>query len=735
VLATGCRQTALDRQYVGDAGSSHYKGQANAVEYPNVATATPDVVQVTFQPHTVRDEADYELRPLPLNEAVLLALQNAQIIRSNAQFLTGGNQLLNNPNNVSSVFDPAIQESGVLFGNRGIEAALAAFDATFTSNLTWGRNETIPNVAPGRVVSAETAAFDSSLSKSFANGGSVQVQHNVDYLGTTSAGAMLPSSYTGSLIAAYRHPLLAGRGTEFTRIAGPIGQSFGGVTGVSQGVVIARINNDLTIAQFEGALHDLVTDVENTYWDLYLAFRNFDTACNARDAAQETYRKAEVLREEDEIKMGDYEQIRDQLFTARAAVVDSRSRIFTAETRLRRLLGMPVNDGTLLQPSDEPVTAEVVPEWYCNLMEALTNRVELRAQKWNIRSLELQLVAAHSLTQPRLDAVASWQLNGFGDQLFPHADPYPGSPPGTRSMYERMAAGSEQGWNAGVQLNVPIGFRQAHAQVRNYELRLAKARKVLSEQEKEIAQELAVAFQEVARTYESAIENYNRFIAAVNDYENRKISDLQIDPFDVKLRAQERRARAEVAYYTSIVEYNKALNNLQYRKGLILAHNNIHLREGPWCREAYADACRRSEHRAHSFDAPWKETLPAEFASPSPVGVVNFQTDTAAAALGGWSEPQPIPADTAPASKMPIEPGAEPAPQPAPQQPIESEPLPPQPPSNAGRTGVSPVGYETTPSRTAEAHVNRVRSPLTAAPVGTAESQGVESAGWWSRLR
>ncbi|MCA9052377.1 MAG: TolC family protein, partial [Planctomycetaceae bacterium] len=551
VVCSGCRQTPLDRHYVGEAGNGHYKGHATAIEYPNVQSCTPEIVQVSLEPHTVREREEFEMRPISLQEAVLLALQNAQIVRSNAQFLSTGNQLLNNPNGVSSVFDPAIQESGVLFGNRGVEAALAAFDATFSASMLWGRNETIPNSQFRRVATAESAAFQSSLAKTFATGGAVQVQHNVDYLGTNLPGTLYPSSYTGELVASYRQPLLAGRGTEFTRIAGPIGQSFGGITGVSQGVVIARINNDLTIAQFEGSLQDLVADVENAYWDLYLVYRNFNTVSAARDSAQGTWELADkqapaILLPADEA------QARDQLFTARAAVINTRSQLFTAETRLRRLLGMPVNDGTILQPSDEPVTAEVVPDWYSGLMEALTNRVELRTQKWNVRSLELQLTAAQSLTKPRLDAVASWQVNGFGDQLFPHTDPFPGTPPGTRSMYERIAAGSEQGWNAGVQLNVPIGFRQAHAQVRNYELRIAKARKVLAEQEKEVAQELAVAFQELARTYNAAIENFNRYQAAVDNVEKLRPAAGATLNVDVILRAQERRAQAEIAYFSSL---------------------------------------------------------------------------------------------------------------------------------------------------------------------------------------
>jgi outer membrane protein TolC len=700
-LATaGCSQTPRDAHYLGEPGTAYYKGHATEVAFPNVAQPTPEEVAFSLEPHTVREREHFELRPLSLSEAVCIALQNAQIVRTAGQFLSPGNSLLANPNGVTSVYDPAINESGVLFGNRGVEAALAAFDATFTSSMIWGGNETVQNnlflgggLGGGSVLKQETAQFQSALQKSFAYGGTVQLQHNVNYFGTNSPGTLFGSSYTGNIAAVYRQPLLAGAGTEYTRIAGPIAQSFGGISGVSQGVVIARINSDISVAQFESVLHVLVNDVENAYWDLYLAYRNFNTAATARDSAQGTWELADkqapaILLPADEA------QARDQLFAARSAVLNTRSEIFTAETRLRRLLNLPVNDGTILQPIDEPVSAEIVPDWYASMTEALTNRVELRQQKWNIKSLELQLSAAHSLTRPRLDFVSSAQVNGFGDQLLDYKSGVAGTPPRLQSFYDTIAAGDETGWNVGFEFNMPIGFRQAHAQVRNYELRLAKARKVLNEQEKEIAHELAVAFQEVARSYTTAVENFNRYQAAADNVEKLRPAAGATLNVDVVLRAQLRRADAEIAYFTSLVEYNKALANLQYRKGLILAYNNVAVREGPWVAEAYAEADRRAEARAFAFDAPWKETEPAEFVTPGPVGAVHFATENAARELNSEYFGEPVPEGAAPPVEMQPAPESQPADVPPPGSGVDPfAPKEPPPVEAQPDTGITPVGW------------------------------------------
>ncbi|MEZ6066076.1 MAG: TolC family protein [Planctomycetaceae bacterium] len=700
---------------MGEAGNGHYKGHATAVEFPNVCQTTPEVVQCSLEPHTVREQEHYEVRQVSLQEAILTALQNAQVVRTNAQFLAGGG-LLDNPNNVASVYDPAIQESGVLFGGRGVEAALAEFDTQFTSSLTWGRSENFSNSALARVVDNETANFDASLRKVFANGSQVSISHEVNYLGTDVPGTPFPSSYAGNLSAQYRQPLLAGAGTEYTRIAGPIANSFGGISGVSQGVVISRINNDITIAQFEGALHDLVRDVEAAYWDLYVSYRRFDIAATSRDATQSIWQDSSVRArpEINDIDPAAFAQAEDQLFATRAQMVDARSQLFTQETRLRRLMGLPVNDGTILQPSDEPITAEVIPDWFSGVTEALSRRVELRQQKWNIRSLELQLSAAKSLTKPRLDFVAGYQRNGFGDQLFPYDTQDPGTPPGFRSMYGRMANGDEDSWSTGLQLNVPIGFRLAHAQVRNIELRLAKARKVLAEQEKEIAQELAVAHQEVSRAYRNAQENYNRLLAA---RESERVSRIQLGDVveaDVALRSVLRRADAENAYFGSVTEYNKALADLEYRKGLILAHNSVHVREGAWTGGAYEDAARRSESRAHAHSTPLKSTEPPEFVTHGPVGEISFQSEAAAAALGGYGVIEHYPVEQSP-------PAAEP----------KAEPQPREDYAPGVTPGTKQTNLPPGPSDRTSAGGGPTFDDLNQAPLLDGDGKALQPVGWW----
>jgi outer membrane protein TolC len=581
------------------------------------------------------------VRDLSLSEAIHLALSNNRIVRTRGDFRTAGTQVFANADNIPSIYDPAIRNSGVLFGGQGVEAALAQFDPRFNTSMTWGNNNAYQNnfflaggLTDGTILSQDSAQFQSSLTKTFAYGANVALNHNMNYLWTNQEFQLFPSAYTGNLGLTYTQPLWAGAGTEFTRIAGAINPAFSGITGVSQGVVISRINADISLVDFEVSVRNMLKDVEDTYWDLYLAYRSYDAAVQARDSFLESWRFAAKYQLGGRFSELDEQQSREAYYDGRQRAENTLQEIYNLETQLRRLCGLPSADGQILRPSDDPSISKFDPDWNISLAEALTRREELRKQKWNIKSLELQLTAAESLTNPQLNFVSGYQLNGFGDNLW-GANGNPGTPGyNLQSAYRTMFEGNTTGWQAGLQFSVPLGFRSALSQVRNYELRVAKAREVLALQEKEISHELTKTFQDLAWRYQTAQTAYNRWQTAEAQIAGRESryrlgvpnveTSVLLDQF---LQTRRRAAEAEVAFYTAVIEYNKALTDLNYRKGTLLEINNVKLAEGPWNEEAQRDAIRRAWARTFAFDAPDADpvhTEPEAFANDGPAGGLDF---------------------------------------------------------------------------------------------------------------
>lgn len=615
--AFGCRSAQVT--YFGDAELKHYRDRMLAVEYPNVDQPTPQEVAYSQRPRTIKEPTDDEIWELTLMQAVHIAITNNKMIRLRGD----GAMLLSNPTVSKSVYDPALGETGYLFGNRGVEAALADFDTQLAASTTWGNNATIQNSFSTFQNNSDTGQFATSLTKALATGGTFAVNHSWNYLSTNSPFVPISSNYTGVLQAQFTQPLWAGAGVEYNRIAGPPRAGLGSITGVSQGVSIARINTDIDVADFELAVIAMVKDVEDMYWELYLAYRNYDAVVANRESVHRSW--VEVKAKMDAGARGgsaaDEAQARENYFLAQADVESALAAIFNQENQFRKLLGLAVNDGKVIRPADDPIEAEFVVQWESGLLDALTKRPELRRQKWQIKSLELQCRAAENVANPQLNLVSSYQVNGFGSNLLSYNNNQP-----FNSMYTSMGNTNLTGWTAGLQFAMPLGLRTARMQLHNIELQLVKARAILHAQEQDISHDLATAVQNITANYKIAQTQLDRKIAAVKrvqattalyevgarDEQNQGVT------LDLVLRAQASSAAAEVAYFNALINYNKAITEYHWRRGMLLEVDGIHLSEAEWDEQAKEDALRRAWERSYGKPAEYLETEPAEFGSGMP---------------------------------------------------------------------------------------------------------------------
>ena len=682
VLAQGCAAPGRSLQYLLENGStgSHYRNYASSLQYASASEEHSTDASLFQAPRTITTLEDVEQRPIGLNECIRLALSNAAIVRDDQSFLSPGNPLLANPQRIASIFDNSIQDTGFLIGNRGVEAALSDFDPVLTSNLQAGRTEDVQNTAniglgQGDVLAENSAQWQTRLEKNFAHSGTFAVENNWSY-NRNNQTRLFDSAYLGFVQAEYRQPLLAAAGTEFTRIAGPSAQNLRGVSGVSQGVMISRINADISQLDFEQSVTGLIRDVENRYWDLYLYLHLYHSeVMTFRDIVKYSDLLAARAEAQDVVY-----QAQNRLYEADARIKGSLADVLQAENRLRRLLGLPLNDGQFLKPSDHPSEAQLVPAWDSTLTEALMHRPELRKQKFEIKSLELQLRAARNLNRPRLDLVSQYRVNGFGDTISSTSNDDDGvTEAGYKNALETLAQGNLTGWGAGVQFSMPLGLRIARAQVRNYELRLRKARKVLQVQEEEIARELNNAILEMDRWYLLAEANAKRADVAVeyaSTAEERVANDDSRDPTSIGrvLEAKITSRDADQNYLRSIVEYNKAVTELNFRKGGLLAANAVYLAEGEWNPEAYRQADERGEAINKALDNEFLEAVPAP--------VTEGPADSAWESLGApgrpgsnapaAAAPTPIPETGAAGDQKPA------VPTPAPSQAVPAVPVKPQ---------------------------------------------------------
>ncbi len=563
-----------------------------------------EVAAYAYEPRTLSGGLKPEdYWDLSLDEVVQIALANSDVLRDL------GARIVNAPTasaSAKTVYDPAIRASDPLTGP---QAALSAYDAEFTtrlftSQLSGPSSELnagldplhqhiyntlqiitlgYPSFAAGSGAPGTDSSFyvmQNQISKRAATGTEFSVTNNIIHFGS----GVIPDLNVNNTDVAFRvvHPLLKGGGIEYNRIAGA-----NALPGRYNGVVLARIGTDISLADFEQAVTNFVYDVEIGYWDLQYAYRDLDKKITARDDAMELWRtvrrrfdEGDAGADEEAAASEQYYALEAQVENALVGVDVSRTinlpvqgGVYRTERQLRKLMGLPVNDGRLIRPASDPTVARIVFDWPTVVHEALSRRVELRRQKWIVKRRELELRASHNELLPQLDLFAQYRTGYLSSEF----------------VGQGIEGDSQQG-SAGLQFSVPLGRRQGFAAIRNAELQLTRERAILSDQELQVTHQMSAAFTETDRAYHILQTTFRRLQAAYREIEaRRKKYEEGAEPLQFLLDSRLRSLTAETEHVQALIDYNIALTNIELQRGTLLQSSGVVLQEGSWPTVTSAD--------------------------------------------------------------------------------------------------------------------------------------------------
>ncbi|MEM9658032.1 MAG: TolC family protein, partial [Planctomycetota bacterium] len=285
VVLAGC-QLRDKPEFEATCSDACFTAVATEITYPDAKERCSDGPEwAATPPLTLANADEMEYWDLTLEAAIQIALSRSQVIRD-----LGGAVVRSAPT-IPTQWDPALVETDPRFG---VDAALSAFDAQFSSSVFGEKNDKAVNNeffgGGTRLLQQDLAVMQAQIAKRAATGTEFSFRHNVDYDSNNAPGNRFMSAWNVNLETEVRHPLLQGGGVQFNRIAGP-----NDTPGLYNGVLIARVNTDIELTDFEAAVRDLVSNLENAYWDLYFSYRDLDAKVAARDTSLETWRKIHAL--------------------------------------------------------------------------------------------------------------------------------------------------------------------------------------------------------------------------------------------------------------------------------------------------------------------------------------------------------------------------------------------------------------------------------------------------------
>lgn len=526
---------------------------------------------VTLRSPAALDEISYH--DLTLQEAIEIALMNSEVLRDL------GTTILRTPREIATKEVKPLVETDPQFS---MEAALAAFDAQFYALGKFQNNDRRFN---NRFFGGGANAFKQDvhdyvfqMSKLTATGAEFTARSVIDYDSNNATGNLTDSAWQSQFHAEFRQPLLQGGGLAFNRIAGP-----SRTPGVYNGVLIAKVRNDITGAKFEQDTRDYISNVINAYWDLYFAYRDLDAKREALERSRQTWKSYQAQKTSSRASGAAEALAREQFYRFESDVQDAIAGkvlrrtldnnassggtfsgingVQAAERRFRLLIGLPMTDQTLLRPIDEPLDAPVVFDWEAIAVEAIRLRSELQEQRLQVKRREMEVLAAKNFLMPSLDFVGIYRVRGLDKRLAGHD-----------SAFRELARFDFQEYQGNLELKLPVGFRQGHLAVRHAKLELSRDRALLREQERQVLHDLMAQVAESDRAFAQMQTNMNRYLAASDamaSLEANRRAGLPVN-LEQLLDAQRRVSEAQSKYYLSLVEYTVAAKNVELEKGTLL---------------------------------------------------------------------------------------------------------------------------------------------------------------------
>jgi outer membrane protein len=515
-----------------------------------ISTTEPSPSQALAVPSTGQAISPDQTAPMQLQEIIQRSVANS------AEVKVAG-------------FDPAVAETKVV-------QAQGAFDPIFFTNATfqYGDSKTGGQaiVNPQNPLKTEIidvqrsdqASIEPGIKQLLPDGGEASISYEGSYNRYDPRLFSLNDYWENTLKFELTQPLLRDFGRDVTYAK----------------LTIARYDQRVSLLDFRKTLEENVQKIEEDYWQLAEAQRDelvqeklLDTT---RDTADMLFKQ--FVQGEGGVTRVQTSQAAATMRAREAALIGYRQRIRDLSTDLKRRMNDPeftVDGPIVILPASDPTTDAIHFDPKEMIDTALANRLELGQQQLRISSADVQVLSAKNSMLPKLNMKLDAGLQSLGQH-----------------EWEAFNGLSQEGHfptSLGLQLEIPIGNREARGLYRQTLLQREQAIEQYNNLVSQVSEDVTVAYNDVISSWESIASRRAARFASADELEaldQQEAAGEKLTPtfVQLKLDSQDRLAEAERQEALAISNYNIAIAHLEKAKGTLLRYNNVLLAEQPLTR-------------------------------------------------------------------------------------------------------------------------------------------------------
>jgi outer membrane protein TolC len=502
-----------------------------------------------------------EVLPSPIKDTINAKVLNASLEKDNSDSLTAKVELFTpidslkkHPGSIvlslkaaiiralSNNVSIAVESFNSKVKKETIMESLSEFDAMLGLELSTGRKtQQLASAfsSPNRMAN-DNDNWDLSLSQKLVTGANYQFDFTNNRNKTNSKTAGLNPSYSSEFQLSLTQPLLKNFGVDLNK----------------RNIHIANNDVDISDYEFKAKAIDVVSDVENTYWDFVFTLGDLEVKQKSLERAKDLQKRVkaqvlvgimapiETLQAESEVASRE-----EFLLTAQDVIEDNQD-------KLKNILNIDFSSPEGLSPIYPSSKADVLMEDF-NFNEivkmALANRPDYLAKKKDLENKDILVKYQENQIYPSVDLVGSLGINGLSGEAititsgtFQGKSSYGGSY--GNSLSDALST-KYYNWEFGVKFSYPLGNRSAKSKLSAS--RLEKAQSILSI--KGLEKKIILEVRESARQLKT-------------DSKRIKAANVAKKLADEKLKAEEK--KFEVGLSTSF-------NVLKFQEDLAEAQSNV----------------------------------------------------------------------------------------------------------------------------------------------------------------
>jgi outer membrane protein TolC len=531
-----------------------------------------------------------EVLPSPIKDTINAKVLNASLEKDNSDSLTAKvklftpiDSLKKHPGSIvlslkaaiiralSNNVSIAVESFNSKVKKETIMESLSEFDAMLGLELSTGRKtQQLASAfsSPNRMAN-DNDNWDLSLSQKLVTGANYQFDFTNNRNKTNSKTAGLNPSYSSEFQLSLTQPLLKNFGVDLNK----------------RNIHIANNDVDISDYEFKAKAIDVVSDVENTYWDFVFTLGDLEVKQKSLERAKDLQKRVkaqvlvgimapiETLQAESEVASRE-----EFLLTAQDVIDDNQD-------KLKNILNIDFSSPEGLSPIYPSSKATVLMEDF-NFNEivkmALANRPDYLAKKKDLENKDILVKYQENQIYPSVDLVGSLGINGLSGEAititsgtFQGKSSYGGSY--GNSLSDALST-KYYNWEFGVKFSYPLGNRSAKSKLSAS--RLEKAQSILSI--KGLEKKIILEVRESARQ----LKTDSKRIKAANVA--KKLADEKLKAEEKKfevglstsfnvLKFQEDLAEAQSNVIKTIIDYKQS--RIRFRKSIAstLKHHDVSL--------------------------------------------------------------------------------------------------------------------------------------------------------------